>query len=169
MREIGVFFGTCTNRTAGVAEDLAERLGVPDEHLHDIFDCTPEDLLRYRCILAGSPTWESAALPRDWLRVTRAMDRLDLSGRRVALFGLGDGVGYPDSFVDAIGLLHDAFTAAGATCIGRWPSAGYRFRHSLALDEDGRFHGLALDLDNDEAGSPALMDAWVAQLRTEFV
>lgn len=168
MGDIGVFFATCTNRTAGAAEDIAELLGVGAEDLHDIHDCRPEDLLAYRCIVAGTPTWDSAALPRDWQRICQRMDGIDLSGRRVALFGLGDGIGYPDSFVDAIGVLHQCFSRAGATSVGWWPTTGYHYRRSLAELERGRFCGLALDLDNEEDRSLQRLQPWVEQIRGEL-
>ena len=33
------------------------------------------------------------------------MDDLDLSGKKVAVFGLGDQEAYPDTFVDGLGIL----------------------------------------------------------------
>jgi flavodoxin I len=66
----------------------------------------------------------------------------DLSGKTIAIFGLGDQKKYPNEFVDAIGLLHDAFVAAGARVVGRWPTDGYEFAASQAVDGD-EFLGLA--------------------------
>ena len=37
----------------------------------------------------------------------------------------------------------------GGTLIGRWPTDGYEFDESLALD-NGEFLGLGLDNDNQE-------------------
>ena len=36
-----------------------------------------------------------------------ALDSIDLQGKIVALFGLGDQAGYGEWFLDAMGLLHD--------------------------------------------------------------
>ena len=71
-------------------------------------------------------------------------DGLDLSGKRAALFGLGDQVGYPDTFADAIFFVADKLRQQGATLVGAWPAAGYTF-HSSWAREDDRFLGLVLD------------------------
>ena len=43
---------------------------------------------------------------------------MDLSGKKVAFFGCGDSQSYGDYFCDAVGELHDQFSATGATLIG---------------------------------------------------
>jgi flavodoxin I len=55
------------------------------------------------------------------------MDTLDLSGRQVALFGLGDEGGYPDTYQDAIGIIGEKARERGATLVGFWPTAGYDY------------------------------------------
>ncbi|MDA3962438.1 MAG: flavodoxin [Planctomycetota bacterium] len=167
MQDIGIFFASCTNRTAGVADDLATRLGIDAEHVHDVYDCSAADLARYRVIVAGSPTWDRAAVPRDWQRVLAALGDCDLSESSVALFGLGDAVGYPKSFCDAMGLLHDGLCARGARLVGTRPHDEFAVEASLAM-RDGRCCGLALDCDNQEAELDQRLDAWIAQLQVEL-
>lgn len=50
---------------------------------------------------------------------------MDLSGKPVAVFGLGDQQSYGDYFCDAIEEVHSAFKAAGASMCGSWPTDGY--------------------------------------------
>jgi len=39
---------------------------------------------------------------------------LDMTDKKVAIFGLGDQAGYGDNFCDAMGELHDCFSKQGA-------------------------------------------------------
>ena len=81
-----------------------------------------------------------------------------------AIFGLGDQKKYPDEFVDAIGIIHDALVAAGARVVGRWPIDGYEFAASQAVDGDD-FLGLALDQINQPVLTEQRIDSWLAQIR----
>ena len=95
-------------------------------------------------------------------------DALDLTGRSVALFGLGDQVGYPDTFLDSICFLSDKLSECGAQLLGMWPTDGYTFRQSWAL-RDGKFLGLALDEDNQPELTDERLQRWLAQVCEEFV
>ena len=84
------------------------------------------------------------------------LEGADLTGKTVAIYGLGDQKKYPNEFVDAIGLIHTALRATGARVVGRWPTAGYEFTVSRSVYGD-HFLGLALDQINQ----PLLTeDAW---------
>ena len=48
-------------------------------------------------------------LPTYWDEMIPEIESLDLKDKKVALFGLGDQIGYPDNFVDGTGILADAF------------------------------------------------------------
>lgn len=86
----------------------------------------------------------------------------DLSGKVVAIFGLGDQEKYLNEFVDAIGLIHDACMARGARLIGYWLTAGYEFAASQAVDGD-HFLGLALDQINQPLLTEERLDSGLAQ------
>ena len=113
---------------------------------------TPETLLRYDTLILGTPTYGEGSLPgkanrnneESWLEFLPGIEGTDFSGRRIALYGLGDQEEYPESFLDAMRDLHDAFSTAGATMVGSSPVEGFEFKRSRAV-EQGRFIGLALD------------------------
>lgn len=46
------------------------------------------------------------------------LEAADLSGRKVALFGLGDAVGFADTYLNAMGEIGDMVRAAGGILIG---------------------------------------------------
>jgi flavodoxin I len=121
----------------------------------------------YDKLILGCPTWNIGELQSDWDRLLPQMDTLDLSGRQVALFGLGDEGGYPDTYQDAIGIIGEKARERGATLVGFWPTAGYDFLESRGV-EDGMFMGLMLDDDNAPELTPERIKVWVQQLVQEF-
>ncbi|MFW6258843.1 MAG: flavodoxin domain-containing protein, partial [Halochromatium sp.] len=84
---------------------------------------------------------------------------INFEGKRIALFGLGDQLGYPLEFVDALGLLYQELKERGAILIGDWPSDGYEYEASKADLGDGRFCGLVLDQDNQPELTPQRLAA----------
>ena len=103
----------------------------------------------------------------DWDSVFLKFKELDFKGKTAAFFGCGDQVGYSDNFLDAIGLLAKPFMEKGGTLIGRWPTEGYEFDESLALD-NGEFLGLGLDNDNQEDQTEERLLIWAELIRDEF-
>ena len=84
-----------------------------------------EAMLDFDRLILGAPTWSIGQLQRDWEAALDEFDEIDLGGRPVAIFGLGDQVGYPDTFVDARIFLADRVRACGGRLVGAWPAAGY--------------------------------------------
>ncbi|MBU1776889.1 MAG: flavodoxin domain-containing protein, partial [Gammaproteobacteria bacterium] len=92
---------------------------------------------------------------------------LDLGGKTIALFGLGDQSKYPDEFVDAMGIIHEFVVARGAKVVGQWPADEYDFISSKALVND-EFVGLALDQENQKLLTDTRVDAWLKLIAPEF-
>ncbi len=136
--------------------------------LHDVAAAPLGAMLGYEYILIGAPTWNVGQMQRDRELVFEEFDTLDLSGKQIALFGLGDQVGYPDTFVDALAFFADKVTERGGHLSGRWPAVGYSFSQSWALGEDGCFAGLVLDELNQPQKTDVRLRLWLAQLRHEW-
>lgn len=68
----------------------------------------------------------------------------------MAVFGLGDSIGYGDYFCDAMEEIYNTFKATGARMVGHWPTQGYDHEGSKALLDDSTFCGFALDEDNQD-------------------
>lgn len=176
MDKIGIFFGTDTGRTRLVAKQIAKKLGDTADAPVNIGRTTLADFLAYDHLIVGSPTLGDGMLPGEscglsqpsWEEFVPQLAAADLTGKTVAIFGLGDQKKYAHEFVDAIGILHDAFSARGARVIGRWPTAGYDFAASQAVDGD-EFLGLALDQHHQPVLTEERIDAWLAQIKTEFL
>ena len=176
MDKIGIFFGTDTGRTRLVAKQIAKKLGDTADAPVNIGRTTLADFLAYDHLIVGSPTLGDGMLPGEscglsqpsWEEFVPQLAAADLKGKTIAIFGLGDQKKYAHEFVDAIGILHDAFVARGARVVGRWPTAGYDFEASQAVDGD-EFLGLALDQHHQPVLTEARIDAWLAQIKTEFL
>ena len=122
-------------------------------------------------LICGAPTWHTGA---DEQRSGTAWDEflydrlpsLDLSGKKVAIFGLGDQGSYGDNFCDAMDELKTCFANQGAEIVGAWPTEGYDHMESKSVEGD-KFVGLACDEDNQPDMSEERVKAWVAQIKGE--
>lgn len=169
MALIGLFFGSDEGNTERVAGEIQRRLGADVVAVHDIADATQLDFAPYERLILGIPTWDFGQIQSDWEEFWDDIGQVDMTGKTVALFGLGDQFGYGDFYLDAMGMLHDVVVGNGATIIGRWPAAGYEFDASKAFDQAaGEFVGLALDEDQQADLTPARLDRWCQQIHREF-
>ncbi|NQE37327.1 Flavodoxin [Microcoleus sp. IPMA8] len=81
--------------------------------------------------------------------------------------GTGDQEGYPDNFMDAMGILAEKISEQGGETVGYWPVEGYDFNESKAV-VNGKFLGLAIDEDNQSDLTESRIKSWVSQLKKEF-
>lgn len=166
---IALFYGSSTCYTEFVGEKIAACLG---EGTVDIFNVDTEPLstcLTYRNIIFGIPTWDYGELQEDWENIWPELDALKLHHKTVALYGVGDQLGYPDWFLDAMGYLHDRIIQCGATVVGPWPIEGYTFTESQALTQDKtHFVGLAIDEENQHRLTEQRIAAWCDIIKSGF-
>lgn len=167
MKKIGLFYGTGTHKTASVAKKIKEAFGDSIEVV-SVEDAWQKDFEAYDYIIAGAATWFDGELPTYWDELMPKLLTLNLSGKKVAIFGLGDQVRYPDNFVDGIGILAESFITTGATIVGLTSSEGYHFNKSQALI-GGHFSGLALDFENQHELNDKRIHEWVEALKAEFI
>ncbi|MDM9383592.1 flavodoxin FldA [Chlorogloeopsis sp. ULAP01] len=168
MANIGLFYGSETGYTQIEAEMIQKEFG--GESVVEIFDIAraeASDFENFEYIIIGCPTWNVGELQSAWEYFYDELDNIDFSGKKVAYFGPGDQVGYPDTFEDALGILEEKISEQGGTTVGYWPTDGYEFNESKAV-RDGKFVGLALDEDNQSDLTEERIKAWVAQLKKEF-
>lgn len=176
MARIGIFFGTDTGRTRLVAKQIAKKLGGLADAPVNIGRATLAEFLACETLILGSSTLGDGELPGlstglsqpSWEEFLPLLADADLTGKRIAIFGLGDQKKYPTEFVDAIGIIHDAVVGCGARAIGYWPTTGYEFEASLAVDGD-HFLGLALDQINQPLLTEERVDNWLTQIRAALM
>ena len=99
---IKLIYGSDTGNTELVTEDLVKLLG--NVEVTTVADLTPEDW-DYDNFILGIPTWYDGELQSDWEEYFEEFKTLDFTGKRVAIFGLGDQLGYEEWFCDGVGIL----------------------------------------------------------------
>jgi flavodoxin I len=172
MAKIGIFFGTDTGNTRKIAKAIHKALGDDADAPVNVQKAEPEDLLKYESLILASPTLGDGELPgleaggesESWGEFLPKLKELDFSGKTIALVGLGDQQGYPDNFVDAIGIIHKRLSKAGATFVGEWSTDGYEYNKSKAV-VDGKFVGLVLDQDNQKELTDGRLATWLEQVK----
>lgn len=166
---IALFYGSSTCYTEMAAEKIRAALGADRVDLFNITDEPIATAADYWFVILGIPTWDYGELQEDWERIWPELDTVDWRGKKVALFGLGDQIGYPDWFQDALGYLWARLVNLGAIAVGLWPAQGYQFNESKALTEEGRhFVGLALDEENQAELTDQRVADWCEQIDREF-
>lgn len=168
MKKIGLFYGEETLKTAQIAKKLIELLGQENVETVYVESAKGSDVNRFDHIIAGTSTWFDGELPTYWDEFRPELESLDLKGKKVALFGLGDQNRYPENFMDGVGILAEVFEASGAKIVGLTSPQGYEFQQSRAL-KNGKLFGLAIDFENQQSKTNERLKNWTEQLRKEFV
>src|SRR5690554_6395897 len=99
---IGLFYGSSTCYTEMAGEKIRDRIGADRGDLFNIADTPVIEAQFYDYLIFGIPTWDYGELQEDWDEIWPEVDDLDLHGKKVALYGLGDQIGYPEWFLDAL-------------------------------------------------------------------
>lgn len=167
MAKIGIFFGSTEGNTERVVGQIQEALGGEDvAALHNVNSASAEEMEQYDYLMLACSTWDIGVLQEDWDTFVDELEDVDFEGKTVAYLGLGDADGYPDTFIDGPGLIHERIADSGAKFVGAWPTDGYDFEESKAIVDD-KFLGLAIDEDNQADQTEERVATWVAQLKEE--
>lgn len=171
MNKIGIFFGTDTGTTRLIAKKMARIIGERASKPMNVNRVEVSELLKYDTLILGTPSYGEGLLPGkstgikegSWEEFLPKLDNVNLSGKRVALYGLGDQDKYSGSFADGLFQLYEAFKCCGADIIGSWPTEGYQFSHSRAV-VDARFVGLVIDQNNQPLQTEERLKAWLEEV-----
>jgi len=171
--KIGLFFGstTCYTEMAGekIRDNIDKLVGYPSVTLYNIALTKIDSMSKYDFLIFGIPTWDYGELQEDWEEQWDLINSIHIRGKIIALYGLGDQVGYPDWFQDAMGYLWHKVRKLGARTIGEWPNKDYDFNNSRALNKEKTFFvGLALDDENQSHTSDASIAKWCEQIIKEY-
>ncbi|MBZ0292362.1 MAG: flavodoxin [Anaerolineae bacterium] len=172
MSKIGLFYGSSTSQTEYVAYDIRDmidaQLGPDTVMVHNVGSSDMHEMLDYTDLILGIPTWDIGQLQVDWDIKWEELESLDLTGHKVAVFGMGDQYGYPDTYLDAAGMLAETVLALGGELVGYTRmDESYQFGHSL-FKEGEYFMGLALDEDHQPKLTKGRLDTWIQQVLIAF-
>ena len=164
---IKLIYGSDTGNTELVTEDIVKLLD--NVEVTTVGELTPEDWDHDRFIL-GIPTWYDGDLQSDWEEYFEEFQTIDFTGKTVAIFGLGDQLGYEEWFCDGVGILAEVVIKNGGTVIGYTDKdESYDFETTpKSIIKDDVFYGLCIDEDNQGELTQDRLSKWVEQLKLEY-
>ena len=170
MTKIGLFYGPQEGNVEKVAKLIAGKIENVD--LIRVKEIEADALTKYDNIILGistlgKHTWSSDNEGNDWDQFLPKMNGIDLKGKKVAIFGLGDHIAYADFFVDAMGELFEVVKKTGARSIGQVSDEGYEYNESRAF-VDGKFVGLPIDEDFEDDLTEERVDNWLKIILPEM-
>ncbi|MGF1545721.1 MAG: flavodoxin [Thiotrichales bacterium] len=168
MNKIGIFFGTQSGTTRLMAKKMAKLLGEDAAKPVNVNRTTAAELLRYDALILGTPSYGIDQLPGQrtdiedgsWDELMPELAGRNLSGKVIALYGLGDQEKYAERFAHSLIHLYRWCVAGGATVVGQWSTDGYAFARSPAV-VDGRFVGLVLDQSTQSLLTDERLTRWI--------
>mgnify|MGYP006446503835 CR=1 FL=1 len=166
MHNTGIFYAPKGGSTEKVAKKIQKHL--PGADIYSLPEAGIENMLKYDNLILGiatigQETWKQDIQKSGWDLILPHIDKADFSGKKVAIFGLGDSVTYDLHFVDAIGVLGRKLKERGAKLIGYTNTSDYSFRESQAIEGD-KFMGLPIDEDFEEEKTDERIDQWIKEL-----
>ena len=167
-KDIAIIYGSDTGATENVAKSIHQKIGEDKADLLEVNKVSPDDFKKYSTILMGVPTWYIGELQSDWDYFFSDFEKIDFTGIKTTYFGLGDQLGYPDSFVYGIGILAKVVLKNGGEVFGSWSTEGYDFDESLGVNPDGDFYGLVVDDDNQHEMTEERIDKWLSQISSHI-
>ncbi len=167
MKQVGIFYGSDTGNTEMVAEMMQKLLSKDVSDILDVRKASLKDLESYQNIIFGSSTQGLGDIQGDFDDFLDTIKDADLSGKTIAIYGLGDQNTYEDTFCDAMGTIYDALGNKNCNIVGFVGKEGYEFSDSTAF-RDNQFVGLPIDEDNQAELTQQRVDNWINILKSEF-
>lgn len=154
------------NKAAEIVQQKIPNSDITSLKLFDFNFFKQYDFFIFGCSTVGADNWTEAYTGEQWVPFfKKAQDEgYNLIGKKAAIFGLGNAVLYPNHFIDHVEILYNALISLGAQIIGKWPVDEYDYFESSA-EENGFFHGLALDHDNEPELTETRITNWVKLLK----
>ena len=172
MNKVAIFYGPENGAVHRVAKLLASKIENLKPELIHVNEASAVDMERYDTIIfgistIGRDTWDQKFGNVDWAKFMPTVTSFDFTGKKVAIFGLGDHITYAYHFVNSMGILARLVVKNGGQLLGKVSPDGYTFQDSDAL-EGGLFLGLPLDEDFEPELTEERLNSWVEQLKKEF-
>jgi len=167
MKKTALVYSYNTKKSKKIAEKIKEAFNDDAIEAVNTEELTEEQFLSYDQYVMGVSTWFDGELPNYWDEFVPAIEDLDMKGKKVAIFGLGDQKGYPENYQDGMGLMAEILEAQGAEIVGYTSTEGYTYERSRAERGD-QFVGLAIDLENQSAKTDPRIADWVKELKKQF-
>ena len=126
-----------------------------------------EKIKEFENLILVTPSYGFGELEAHWEAVIEDFKKIDLSGKTLALVGLGSQTTFGESFVGALEVLYKIIIKNGGKIIGLTSTDGYHFEECEAIVEN-KFMGLVLDEENQDDMTPDRIYEWLEVIKTEF-
>ena len=173
MNKIGLFYSPAKGNTEKMAIKIAEKIGndkveliLVDENT-SISELDSFDKLIFGISTVGRESWDAEYTKIGWDFYIQKLKNADLTGKTIAVFGLGNHILYAQYFVDAMGFLAKVVFKQGAKLVGYVDKSGYEYKHSEAII-DGKFIGLPIDEDTQEELTETRIDNWLSVIKKDL-
>ncbi|PWE00067.1 flavodoxin [Marinilabilia rubra] len=167
MKKIGVFYSFRSHKTKKQVGKMIKHLGEKGVEEVNVDEATHKDFEKFDNFIFAVPTWFDGELPNYWDEFLPSIEEDDLKGKKFALFGGGDQKGYPENFVDGIGIMAEFVEKRGGKVVGHTSTKGYTFEGSRA-QRGNKFVGLALDIENQAAQTDERIEKWIESVKKAF-
>ena len=167
-KNIALIYGSDMGATEEVATTIYEKMNIEELSVIDVYNIEPSRFLDFDILILGVPTWYIGELQSAWDDFFSKFQKIKFEGIKVGFFGLGDQYGYPDNFVDGIGILAEVVLKNGGEIFGYWKNKGYDFNLSRGLASNNMFYGLVIDEDNQYEQTDIRIEKWVEQIKKEL-
>lgn len=172
MSKIGIFYGPEMGSVEKVARVIEAKFGADNVELLAVKNCSEKDLQRFDKMVFGVSTigktnWDSEYKDTDWDTFASVFSKVNWSNKKVAMYGLGDHIQYPQHFVDALGWVYERLENTEAEVVGFCSVEDYTYEESEGI-KDGLFLGLPIDEDNEAEKTDVRVSNWVNKLINEF-
>jgi flavodoxin I len=164
MKKTLIIYGSTSGSCREYAEQIAAKL---DAKAQDVATLKVSQLEEADNLLLGTSSWGASEMQDDWYDGVKTLKAADLKGKTIALFGCGDAESYSDTFCGGMSELYNAVKDSGATFIGQVDASTYTYDDSES-EVDGKFIGLALDVNEDEAKSEERIDHWIEDIKSNL-
>lgn len=166
--EIALIYGSDTGITEEISNLIVDKWSEKNIEMIEVSDITADDFIDYKYLILGLSTWYDGDLQSDWETYFDEFKTINFKDKSIAIFGLGDQIGYGEYFIDGVGILAEIVIENGGKIVGKWPIEGYEFTESKALINDDFFYGLAIDEDTQSNLTNDRVDQWLKILEKEF-
>jgi flavodoxin I len=167
MKKIGIFYSFRSHKTKQQVRKMIKHLSEKNVEEVNVDEATHKDFDKFDNFIFAVPTWFDGELPNYWDEFLPTIEEDSLKGKKFALFGGGDQKGYPENFVDGLGIMAEFVEKRGGKTVGHTSTKGYTFESSRA-QKGNKFVGLALDIENQAGLTDERIEKWMEDVKKAF-
>lgn len=166
MNKIAILYGSSGGNAESVARQVQDLFdGQAD--IYNVEHVSIDEIKDYPYYVVGTSTTGIGDLQDDWEGFLPSFAELDFTGKKVAIFALGDSASYSTSFAESMKVVYDDIFDK-VEIVGRVADEGYIYDDSTAVI-DGLWVGLPIDEDNEYDMTEERLVKWVESLKEAFV